>query len=298
MTHDPSWDLHRSFLAVIREGSLSAAARSLGLTQPTVGRHVDELEALLKIPLFTRSQRGLEPTAGALELVAHAEAMAAAADALVRAASGEAAEERGTVRITASEVIGNEVLPQILAAFREMHPGIVIELVLSNRTQDLLRRDADIAVRMMRPSQDALVARHIGPIAVGLYAHKAYADRHPLPRDLGEIVDHPLIGFDRDMSNARIAARAGFELARDDFAFRCDSDVAQLAALRAGFGIGGCQLGIARRDPNLVPVLPESLRFELDMWLAMHEDLRSSRRVRLLFDHLAATLSDYVAASQ
>ncbi|MEX0839997.1 MAG: LysR family transcriptional regulator, partial [Parvibaculum sp.] len=159
---EPGWELYRSYLAVVREGSLSGAARQLGLTQPTVGRHIDALEAALGVGLFTRSQGGLAPTEGALALVAHAEAMASAAEALRRAASGEAEDDSGTVRITASEIIGTQVLPAMLTRFREKHPRIAVELVLSNRTDDLIRRDADIAVRMIRPTQTALIARKTG----------------------------------------------------------------------------------------------------------------------------------------
>ena len=161
----PSWDELRTFVEVSRDGSLSGAARRLGLTQPTVGRHIDALEAALGLTLFTRSPRGLTPTPAALALEPHVEAMATAAAALGRAASGEAAADRGAVRVTASDVIGCEVLPPILAAFHAAHPGIAIELALSNRTADLARRDADIAVRMVRPTQSGLVARRIGSLA-------------------------------------------------------------------------------------------------------------------------------------
>src|SRR6478609_9570878 len=150
---EPGWEHYRSFLAVYREGSLSGAARALGLTQPTVGRHLDALETALGTSLFTRSQNGLRPSTGAAALVPHVEAMASAAAALGRAASGEALEERGAVRVTASEMVGIEVLPPALAGFREAHPLIDVELVLSNRTADLSRRDADIAIRMVKPTQ-------------------------------------------------------------------------------------------------------------------------------------------------
>jgi DNA-binding transcriptional LysR family regulator len=289
-----AWDHYRSFLAVVRQGSLSAAARELGLTQPTLGRHVDELEIALKTPLFARSPHGLTPTAAALELAPHAEAMASAAEALARAASGEAAEPRGVVRVTASEIIGVEVLPRILADFRDRHPQIVIELACSNRNQDLLRRDADIAVRMVRPTQGALIARRIGKLALGLYAHKRYVKRHGLPKSVEDLAQHTMIGFDRDTSSYR-AVNGTFPVTREIFALRTDNDHAQLAALRAGFGIAGTQAGIAAREKDLVPVLPDQIRFALEMWLAMHEDLKMNRRVRLLFDHLVRGLSDYVA---
>jgi DNA-binding transcriptional LysR family regulator len=295
MSTDPGWELYRSFLAVVRQGSLSGAARILSLTQPTVGRHVEALERALGVPLFIRSQQGLTATAAGLDLVPHAEAMAAAAEALMRAASGEATAERGTVRVTASEIIGVEVLPPMLSRFRSMHPAIVLELAMTNRTEDLLRHDADIAVRMTRPSQEALVARYIGVVSIGVYAHRRYIEAYGPLRSLDDLAGHHLIGFDRDAGSIRNVRGPVGLLTRDAFAFRCDSDVGQLAALRAGLGIGGCQHAIAARDPDLVPVLPDQLRYEIEMWLAMHEDLRASRRVRLLFDHLVETLGAYIA---
>jgi len=293
-TREIDWSLYRTFLAAVETGSLSGAARRLGLTQPTVGRQIDALEDGLGLALFTRSRHGLAPTAAALDLVDHAEAMASAAQALARAATGEAAEERGTVRLTASEMVGAEVLPPILTGFRRAHPRIEIELALTNRNEDLLRRDADIAVRMARPTQEALVARRVGAVEIGLYAHRDYAAAHGLPETEADFRRHSIIGYDRDLTTETIAGRAGFTLRRHWFALRSDNDLAQLAALRAGFGIGGAQVAIAAREPELVRVMPDRVRLELEMWLAMHEDLRASRRVRLMFDHLVEGLSDYV----
>jgi len=293
-TAQPGWELYRSFLAVVREGSLSGAARALGLTQPTIGRHIDALEAALGVSLFTRSQAGLIASEGASLLLPHAEAMAIAAEALQRAASGEAEGDRGTVRITASEMIGGEVLPSALAAFREKQPRIVVELMLSNRSEDLLRREADIAVRMVRPSQAALFARKIGLVRFGFHAHPRYLKAHGTPKTMTELLAHPLIGFDK-VSPVRRLEGLNFPISRDLFAFRCDSDLGQYAALRAGFGIGVCQLGLARRD-KLVPVLPGALHFQLETWVVMHEDLKSSRRMRLMFDHLAEHLRAYIAS--
>ncbi|TGP40083.1 LysR family transcriptional regulator, partial [bacterium M00.F.Ca.ET.228.01.1.1] len=174
MENDIGWELYRTFLAVLREGSLSGAARALGITQPTVGRHVEALERALAVGLFTRSQNGLQPTDVALALQSHAEAMHSTAASLKRAASGHAGDDgagvQGVVRVSASEVVGVEVLPPVIAALRERHPRLIVELVLSNRVQDLLRREVDIAVRMVRPRQTQLVARRVGVIEVGLHA--------------------------------------------------------------------------------------------------------------------------------
>ncbi|MFC5525336.1 LysR family transcriptional regulator [Rhodanobacter ginsengisoli] len=294
-TNEPGWDLYRSFLAVMREGSLSAAARALGMTQPSLGRHMRQLETDLGVALFARSPQGLTPTENAHELVPHAQAMAAASAALRRAASASNHEIRGVVRLTCSEVVGAEVLPPMLAAFRRRHAGIIIELSLSNQSEDMLRKDADIAVRMLRPAQTALVARRIGSIPLGLYAHRSYLKMHGRPRSLPDLQQHALIGFDRETPALR-AFRGRLPFWREDFALRTDSDLAQLAAIRAGFGIGICQCPIARRDRELVHLLPDALALELDTWLVMHEDLRASRRVRLLYDHLAQALGVYASA--
>ncbi len=292
----PGWDLYRSFLTVLGAGSLSGAARALGLAQPTVGRHIEALEkALGGAALFTRSPGGLRPTEAALSLAPHAEAMAAAAETLIRTASGDAESVRGAVRVTASDIVGAEVLPPILTAFRERHGEVAIELALSNRQEDLLRRDADIAVRMARPTQGALFARRVGSVHLGFYAHRRYLQKHGEPRTLDDLAGHALIGYDRLAPPLEALKTIGFEVSRDLFALRTDSDLAQLAALRAGFGICACQPAIARRDPDLVPILAGAFGFDLEAWVVMHEDLKASRRMRLMFDHLVEGLKAYVA---
>jgi DNA-binding transcriptional LysR family regulator len=288
----PDWSLYRSFLSVLRTGSLSAAARQEGLTQPTIGRHIDALEKALGVALFTRSQHGLLPTEAASELRPYAESLEATAAALVRAAVGRGGT-RGTVRVTASEVVGAEVLPPILAELREAHPELTLELVLSNRSEDLLRREADIAVRMVRPTQQTLVARHVGDVELGLHARRDYLERRGTPSSVDELRGHTLIGFDHENAFIRSVRARGFSLDRGMFALRSDSDLAQLAALRAGFGIGVCQVALARRSPDLVRLLPKSFVFKLEVWIAMHADLRSSARCRVVADALAAGLGAY-----
>ncbi len=291
---EPPWDLYRTFHAVAKEGSLSAAARVLGLTQPTVARHLDALEARLGRRLFVRSQRGLAPTEAAQQMMPYVESLAATGAALIRAVAAEAGEVGGSVRITASEVVGVERLPPILAAIRRRHPALALELAVSNAVEDLLRRDADIAVRMVAPAQEALVARKVGVAEIGLFAHADYLARTGIPETVDDLVRFDLIGFDRETPALR-ALLAGFPwLGRASFALRSGSDIAQLAALRAGFGIGACQAGIAARDPNLVRILPGAFSIALPTWVVMHEDLRSSPRCRAVFDmlveHLGAEL--------
>ncbi|MGN6320909.1 MAG: LysR family transcriptional regulator [Dyella sp.] len=290
---EPGWELYRSFLAVMREGSLSAAARLLGMTQPSLGRHIRELEDTLGVSLFARSPQGVSPTDLAHALLPHAQAMASASAALRRAATTRDDAIAGVVRIAASEVVGVEVLPPMLAAFRERHPGVVMELSLSNQAENLLRRDADIAIRMGRPTQDALVARQVGRIALGMYAHRRYVKAHGRPGTMAELAGHALIGFDRETAYIRSLRPAGVPYAREHFALRTDNDLAALAALRAGYGIAICQCGIGDRDPSLLRLFADSFELHMDTWVAMHEDLRRNALMRALYDHLATLLMDY-----
>jgi DNA-binding transcriptional LysR family regulator len=293
---EPGWDLYRSFLAVLRLGSLSAAARSLGLTQPTIGRHITLLQQSLEgRALFTRSQTGLLPTEAAHLLRPHAEDMAAAAAAFVRLGSGNRQDTAGVVRLAAADVMGVEVLPSILSEFRSQFPATVIELSLSNEMADLLRRDADIAVRMVRPRQKALLAKRAGKVALGFHAHRRYLERYGYPERLEDLARHTLIGFDRALPFANLLKAMPVPVSRELFAFRCDNDLAQLAALRSGFGIGVCQAGIARRDPDLLPLLTKQFKVEMEIWIVMHNDLKRSSRMRVMFDHLASRLAEFAA---
>jgi DNA-binding transcriptional LysR family regulator len=289
------WTLYRTGLAVMREGSLSGAGRALGLSQPTVGRHIEALEERLgRGRLFVRSQRGLAPTETVLAMRPHFEAMASSAEAALRAGSAAPNDIAGTVRITASDMIGGEVLPGLLAPLRAARPGLVFELSLSNLAEDLLRREADIAVRMVRPVQKALVSKWIGRVSLGLYAHQDYLARHGTPRSVADLAGHALIGFDRETPFLEGAAKR-LAMNRAAFALRLDNDLAALAAVRSGFGIGAVQHPIAARDPALVPLLDGKLGFELKIWVVMHEDLKRVRRVRTVFDHLVDGLTGYVA---
>jgi DNA-binding transcriptional LysR family regulator len=290
MVNFVEWSHWNTFLGVVRCGTLSEAARQLRLSQPTVGRQIAAIEQTLDQALFTRSRAGLAPTPVALALIPHAEAMLVAAEALQRVSSGAADEAAGTIRITASEIAGVEILPTVLSDFQAHYAGVAVELSLNNRNEDLLRRDADIALRMVRPTQEAIVTKRIGRIPVGLYVHRTYVERRGLPVEVASLFDHALIGPDRDERRMAGVEIGGRPLTRDILSFRVDDDVAQLAALRAGLGIGACQRRIAEQDRELIPVLEHEISFDLELWLAMHEDLRSVRRVRLLFDYLCHAL--------
>ena len=290
------WDHWRSFIAVAELGSLSAAARGLGLAQPTVSRHIDLLEQAVGAALFLRSPQGLAMSDLGRQLLPEARAMAASAAALERTASAPRDAACGVVRVTASEAVGAEILPGVLAPLLAEHPGLEVELVLSNRNEDLLHRAADLAVRMLRPTQAGLIARRVADLRIGLFAHAAYLAARGTPRAVPELAGHVLIGPDRD--SAALAALSGTGITRRMIRFRCDRESAQLNAIRAGMGIGAMQAGLAHAAPELRPVLPGSIAFELECWLAMHEDLRSTARMRMVFDHLAAHLPEALRAGR
>jgi DNA-binding transcriptional LysR family regulator len=286
------WELYRSFLSVLREGSLSGAARVLGMAQPTVGRHIAALERALGLALFTRSQTGLLPTEAAQALHPHAEAMESTAAALERTAASYGDGVRGVVRVTASEVIGVEVMPAVIASLRQQYPELKVELVLSNRVQDLLHREADIAVRMTQPKQEQLVARRVGTVELGLHASSDYLARCGEPATLADLSRHTLIGYDQVSPFVRAALQRWPQFQRERVALRTDSDVAQLALIRAGAGIGICQNALARRStPALVRLLPAEFSMLLETWVTMHEDLRDSPRCRVTFDALVQALT-------
>ena len=290
---DPDWHLWRAFLAVSRGGSLSAAARDLGLTQPTLGRQVAALEGTLGVPLFIRSTDGLRPTERALSLLPHAEAMAAAAASLLRAASGADDALQGRIRLAASEAMGGLVLPSMLARFRNANPGIDIELSLSDRNEDILRHDADLAVRNAIPTQAALVSQRIGEVPVRLFAHRTYVQRHGLPATVHELAHHTLIGRDEHAHRIRHVLGAGHR-----FGLRCNNELGVVEALRAGYGIGYCQEPLGLGSAGMVAVLPELVLARVGIWLVVHEDLRTVRRIRSVFDHLVHELTAYVGPRQ
>ena len=274
------WELCRSFLAVLRAGSLAGAARTLGVAHPTIRRHVEELEAGLGSALFARSPSGLAPTELAERLRDPAQTMEAAFEQLVRTASGAGDAVEGTVRITASEVMSVEVLPAMLAALKEAHPGLLFEFVVTDDVVDVLRHDADLAIRLVRPTQADLIAKCVGRVPFGLFASRHWIETHAADIAMDELLrGRHLIGYDHSRLLLDALAASGIQAERRDFGFRSDNTLAQLAAVRAGLGVGVCQLPLAARDPALGPVLPD-VRGELEVWVLSHRDLVGSRRVR------------------
>lgn len=284
------WTFARTFLAVADHGSHSAAARALGLTQPTVGRHIRALEDSLEVTLFRREARGMTLTDAGAALIAPARAMAQAAAQMSVAAAGKSETLAGTVRLTASVFMAHHVLPDILAEARRAHPEIAIDLVATDTAENLLFREADIAIRMFKPTQLDVITRHIGDIPLGLFGAKSYLDR--VGRDRG-IMEMDFVGYDRNEDLIRGFRQAGIDVARDDFQTRTDHQTTFWELVRAGCGIGFAQRRTAQKDPGIEEIAIDIDLPKLEVWLTANEAMRASPRVRRIWDLLAERLSAY-----
>ena len=284
------WTLLRAFLATVDTGSLSAAAVQIGATQPTLSRQIKELETVIGTPLFRRSVKGLEPTEAGLSLIDDARDMGRAAEALALKAQGKAEALSGTVRITASVVVSNLILPEIIAHLRIAEPLIQVEIVASDASQNLLRRDADIALRMFDPTQNALIARKLGDTPLGLYAAKSYIARKGRPQSMRDILDHDVIGFDRADDILKGYAAHGFPVPRNQFPVRTDDQMVCWHLLLSGAGIGFAQCLLADAQPELERIDIGMNLPALPVWLVMHEEVRSNARIRHVADFLTVNL--------
>jgi DNA-binding transcriptional LysR family regulator len=284
------WALVRSFLAVLEAGSLTGAARQTGALQSTLSRHVSDLEAQLHAPLFERTGRGVSPTAAGLAIADSARRMREQARALGAALSAERGSLAGTVRLSVSQAMANFLLPPVLAALHRAEPAIQIELLVSNQISNLLQREADIAVRMVRPRQTGLVARKLGEFAIGAYASQAYLTQAGTPREPASLFEHALVGYDRDRTIEEGFARLGYAAPPELFVLRTDDQVAYALAVAQGMGIG-FMADFQARALGLVPVLPQLRIPPMPCWLAVHREVRSNKRVRRVFDFLAQALA-------
>lgn len=280
------WNLIRSFLAIAESGTLAKAAQALGVSQPTLGRHIDSLESALGLILFTRGRHGMTLTEAGLSIVEDAKAMAFEADRLALKAAGRAQSLGGTVRVTASEVVSTYILPPILAALGIAEPDIQIELVPSNTVENLLSRDADIAVRMVRPVQNDVIARKTNDLGMGTYAHEDYLARHGTPQTVEEFFRHRLVGMDRSTLIIDGMAELGIHAQRESFAVRTDHQIAYFELVKAGAGIGFVAHFLAAGHSELRRILPDVTIPALPIWLASHRELRTSQRIRRVMDFL------------
>lgn len=289
------WSLVQAFLAVAEHGSLSAAARALRASQPTLGRQIRSIEEQLGVELFQRTEKGFALTALGETLLPSAREMRRAVHAIELGAAGKAASGEGPVRVSASVVLATYHLPFIVAELRQAAPLIAIELVPSDDTTNLHFREADIAIRMYRPTQLDLVTQYLGELRLGAFASKSYAQRRGLPATPEALFEHDVIGFDRETAIVDGFRAAGFPVERSFFKIRCDDQVAYWEMVRAGCGIGFGQRSVATRHSELVE-LPLDLGLpRLPLWLTAHEAVRHAPRVRIVWDKLAEGLRDIVA---
>jgi len=287
---DFDWNLVKSFLAVIEQETMLRASKVLKASQPTIGRHITELETITGLTLFDRSRNGMRPTDAALSLARQARDMQREADGFSLLATARDDKLEGTVCITASQIVANFVLPQIIAEFREAEPGIQIELVASNRVENLLARDADIAVRMAQPTQNDIIAVKVSDFGLGAYAHKNYLKNRPPAESPADIPQHTVLGYDRDDLIMDGMAEHGINMTRNDFAIRTDDQVAYWHLLCAGAGIGFAPSYMAAKNQNLVRLFKDLPIAPLPMWLASHHELKTNLRIRRTMDFLREAL--------
>ena len=291
------WHLLPVFMAIAEHGSLLAAARHLGLSQPTVGRQLAELERQWGAVLFERTGRGLQATASAHELMPHARRMAEEAAALERTLAQSHTQVAGTVRISASQPVACVLLPPVLAHLQTALPDIQIELVSSNAVSNLLEREADIALRMVQPNQESLVAKRIAQVRMTPCASSTYLQRHGLPRSLADMAQHRLIGLDQQTDMLDGFTASGWPVTRERFAFRTDDFVAYSQAVAAGIGIGFMARYLAASLPQVHIILPEMPMPSLPVWLTVHREIRTSPRIRAVYDALAQAVPQALAES-
>jgi len=274
-----NWDLIRSFVIVARLGSLSAAARKLGVSQPTLSRNIQALESATQLNLFRRTTQGLELTEAGRSLMETANHMDESADRFQRLASGLSEEPCGDVRISVNDVVGVHLLPPALAALREAHPGLQIEILIDNKPSSLNKREADIALRMYQPTQPDLVARRLPDLELGFYAHTDYLKQHGQPEDLEQFLQHHIIGMDESMDFIKGGRQMGVEFKREHFVFRTDSLLTQINLARSGAGIVGTHVGLAEQWPELQRILKWIHLPALEFWLVCHNDVQYNHQI-------------------
>ena len=289
------WNQLKAFLETAETGSLSAAARKLGLTQPTLSRQVAAIEARLGVTLFERVGKAMALTGTGLALLDHARAMGAAAADLQLAATGQSQAVDGVVCISATDMVAAHLLPPLLARLREEAPGIVIEIVTSDALSDLQRREADIAVRHVRPDQPDLIGRWVREASAGFYASKAWVRRHGHPRTAADAARHGFIGAGRASRYLDYLRQHGLPVGSENFTCHAQNSVTSWALVRAGLGIGAMMDEIAQGVPGVLRVLDDVPPVRFPIWLVTHRELRTSRRIQLVFERLADALASPAA---
>ena len=291
------WDDLKYFLAMAEEGSLSAAARKLTVSQPTLSRRLTALEEDIGAEVFLRTRSGLELTSLGAELVQHARHMQDDVHSVERLITGHDSSLKGSVKISCIDIIGTEWLIKHIAPFHEQYPGITVEVTVANTTSDLLRGEADIALRMFRPAQNELIARKIATMNYGYYASRDYIERMGKPETFADLKEHKFVLPHDDILALTSRSSAGYNRAAlQDAVFRSNNLLALAAAVREGLGIGAHCCMLAHDDANMVRLFGNHLVFSSDLWLVSHADLRRSARIRAMYDYLADLLTRHKAA--
>lgn len=285
------WNRARAFLATAEEGSLSAAARALGVAQPTLGRQVAALEKQLGVALFDRIGRKLILTPGGLELADHVRAMRDAANRVSLSAAGQSQSVEGSIAIAASEIAAAYLLPPIIKELRREFPGVHVKIIASNATSDLMRREADIAIRAYRPEQPDLIAKRLQDVAVRLYATPDYLDGIGNPATADALSRADFIGFDDTGRFSDFLNGYGLDLTNAHFGVLTLNQLVQWELVKNGAGIGVMLEQVGDAEHSVVRVLPSLRPMMFPTWLTAHSDLNTNRRVRIVFDRLAAELS-------
>jgi DNA-binding transcriptional LysR family regulator len=292
---DIDWSLLNTFLAVLDKGSLIEAMQSTGLSQPTLGRHIDQLEAQLGVSLFERAGRGLHPTQAARTIEPMVRQMQTSADELMMRLKNAASQYEGTVRISCTRDVAAYCLPKLLPEIQAAQPQIQIELIASAEQSNLLRREADIALRLVRPTQTGLITKKLGDLPFGVFAHSRYLALHGTPQVPSDLLNHTLIGFDSFDNIIQGFAKQGFVVTPSQFALRTDDTVTYWEALRSGFGIGFLAAHIAAQDAQVLRVLPQMMLPALPVWLTTHREVRGNANIRWVYDFLAMRFMSTVA---
>ena len=285
------WNRTRAFLVTAEEGTLSAAAKALDMTQPTLSRQVAALEKELGITLFERVGQRLVLTDSGAALLEHARSMSHAAMLFSLSATGQSQQIEGSVVISAGELDAVFRLPKIIAGLRKEEPGIEIEVIVTNETSDLKRREADIAIRNFHPTQNDLIAKKLGVENISLYGTRPYVEGLPQISDFSELTDIQIIGFDRSNSVAELLNQQGWQLSKQNFQVITSFQPMQLALCQEGLGLIFFPEDLADNNPDLVRAF-EHLEtvLQLPTWLVCHQELRTSLRVRRVFDFIADAL--------
>lgn len=284
------WNQLKAFLATAEAGSLSAAARKLGLTQPTLSRQVAAIEKAMGVTLFERVGKAMALTTTGMDLLEHARAMGTAAEALNLAATGRSQAVGGVVSVSATDAVAAYLVPPLVRKLHEQDPGIAIEVIASNALSDLLRREADIAIRHVKPEQPELIARLVREASACFYASEDWVKAHGHPRSAADAARLPFIGAGRNAPYLGFLKQHGLPVTEANFSCHAEHSVASWALVRAGMGIGAMMDEIARQTPGVVRVLDEVPPVIFPIWLVTHRELRTSRRIRVVFEALAAGL--------